>query len=276
MHLCIRLWDTCIAESAEAGCAGFANFPTYFCAAFLLEHSAELRAGSFDEIIAFVQQPRTDMCTPAQLEATISAAYVLMASFQEHAPLPSTKATRSPSWSSTATEEAKPEGDTGNSHTTSSADSPSERFVVPEPPSPQGQTQGPLNEWMSAEECKFSKTGDDASRLSVADRQSLSSGNVAEALDAEDVCECCEQSELLQRPAEHPREYPCEISSLHIDTAEAETAMLYNHLQGEVEQSIAALPVFSSGQEAMTTPCPSPLVVSFTMLEAVEAPNCPA
>lgn len=123
MHLCIRLWDTCIAESAEAGCAGFSIFPTFFCAGFLLERSAELRAGGFDEIMAFVQQPPTDMLKMGELEATISAAYVLMSSAQERAALPDAKGRpRSPSCSSNATEEAKPEGDAENIHSLSSSD----------------------------------------------------------------------------------------------------------------------------------------------------------
>merc|ERR1719171_3368998 len=83
MHLCIRLWDTCIAESAESGSGGFANFLIYFCASLLQERSRELRAGGFDEIMVFVQHPPTEDLSLSELEATISKAYVLMSSCHE-------------------------------------------------------------------------------------------------------------------------------------------------------------------------------------------------
>eukprot|EP00927_Polykrikos_kofoidii_P018131 TRINITY_DN18354_c0_g1_i2.p1 TRINITY_DN18354_c0_g1~~TRINITY_DN18354_c0_g1_i2.p1 ORF type:complete len:414 (-),score=75.11 TRINITY_DN18354_c0_g1_i2:379-1620(-) len=55
---CVRLWDTCIAESSSADRRScFASFLLHFCAAFLLAHSDSLVDAPFDELMAFVQQP---------------------------------------------------------------------------------------------------------------------------------------------------------------------------------------------------------------------------
>lgn len=79
--LCLRLWDTLIAESALAS-AGFASFLIYFCACFLASFSAMLRAASFDEIMVFLQHSPTDGLATREIEVLIGEAYVLQTLFQ--------------------------------------------------------------------------------------------------------------------------------------------------------------------------------------------------
>eukprot|EP00929_Paragymnodinium_shiwhaense_P007504 TRINITY_DN11142_c0_g1_i1.p1 TRINITY_DN11142_c0_g1~~TRINITY_DN11142_c0_g1_i1.p1 ORF type:complete len:441 (-),score=56.08 TRINITY_DN11142_c0_g1_i1:400-1722(-) len=55
LPLCLRLWDTCIAEmSQQASPGGFFGFLIYFCISFVLSHSTRLCGAPFDELMEFV------------------------------------------------------------------------------------------------------------------------------------------------------------------------------------------------------------------------------
>lgn len=77
--LCLRLWDTCIAESALASGSAFGDFLVHFCAHFLASHAGMLRGAPFDVWMAFVQQPATESLDQLDLDALISGAYALRA-----------------------------------------------------------------------------------------------------------------------------------------------------------------------------------------------------
>jgi len=79
----IRLWDTLIAESVLApsgslsgACGGIASFLVFFCSSFLLSHASELRDAEMDVLMAFVQDPPTELLSDHDLEGLISQAFV--------------------------------------------------------------------------------------------------------------------------------------------------------------------------------------------------------
>jgi len=77
LPLCVRVWDTCVAESVLAEGRGFAGFLVYFSASLLASHADELHGASFDKLMAFVQQPPTERLELSNIEMLISAAHVL-------------------------------------------------------------------------------------------------------------------------------------------------------------------------------------------------------
>lgn len=78
--LCLRLWDTCIAESTLTS-AGFASFLVYFIVCFVTYFSALLRATSFDGIMAFLQHSPTENLGVADVDILLGEAYVLQSMF---------------------------------------------------------------------------------------------------------------------------------------------------------------------------------------------------
>lgn len=78
--LCLRLWDTCIAESASRS-TGFASFLVYFIVCFVTYFSAMLRAASFDAIMAFLQHSPTEHLRVADVDVLLGEAYVLQTMF---------------------------------------------------------------------------------------------------------------------------------------------------------------------------------------------------
>eukprot|EP00747_Dinoflagellata_sp_TGD_P167048 gnl/TRDRNA2_/TRDRNA2_190805_c0_seq1.p1 gnl/TRDRNA2_/TRDRNA2_190805_c0~~gnl/TRDRNA2_/TRDRNA2_190805_c0_seq1.p1 ORF type:complete len:407 (+),score=70.87 gnl/TRDRNA2_/TRDRNA2_190805_c0_seq1:41-1222(+) len=90
VECCIRLWDTCIAESALAtgrgaasGSAGFEALFVYFCACFTAYFSKRLLSMDFEAITIFLQKMPTDSFTEADVEVLLGEAYVLKSLFQQ-------------------------------------------------------------------------------------------------------------------------------------------------------------------------------------------------
>lgn len=71
----IRVWDTELAEEAEAG--GFEAFHVYLCAAFLLRFADRLRTLPFQELVLFLQDLPTHDWTLAEVEPLLAQAHVL-------------------------------------------------------------------------------------------------------------------------------------------------------------------------------------------------------
>lgn len=94
---CIRLWDTLIAESAQASgqhrvglnsesrSAGFEVFLVYFCACFTAYFSARIQEMDLEATNRFMRKVPTDNLSEADLEVLLSEAFVLKSLFQ-HAP----------------------------------------------------------------------------------------------------------------------------------------------------------------------------------------------
>lgn len=91
----VRLWDTLIAESAQAGgvqrgalasdcgSAGFEALLVYFCACFTAYFSSRLQAMDFEAITLFLQQMPTDGFAERDVEVLLGEAYVLKCLFQQ-------------------------------------------------------------------------------------------------------------------------------------------------------------------------------------------------
>lgn len=124
LPLCVRLWDTCVAELVMFSGGGFGSFLVYFCATFLAAHAGRLRGAPFDELMAFVQQPPTETLSERDLEALISRAYVLRSASKNSSQAPR-------GGGSLATTSASP-GSTprGSSPPTSEAGEPEAGFLV--------------------------------------------------------------------------------------------------------------------------------------------------
>merc|ERR1712039_294082 len=75
---CIRLWDTCIAETVLNGPGkGFSIFLANVCVSFLSFYKSGLREAGFDELMAFMVKPPTSQISAQDLETCISEAFVL-------------------------------------------------------------------------------------------------------------------------------------------------------------------------------------------------------
>jgi hypothetical protein len=97
MVCCVRLWDTLIAESAQAagqsaqiasiggdiGSAGFEVLLVYFCACFTEYFSPRLLAMDFEAMTFFLQQIPTDSFSEQEVEVLLGEAYVLKCLFQQ-------------------------------------------------------------------------------------------------------------------------------------------------------------------------------------------------
>merc|ERR1712176_228110 len=57
LPLCVRLWDTCIAESALAQRRGFSDFLVAFFVNFMASHGDALRTAPFDTLMEFFLRP---------------------------------------------------------------------------------------------------------------------------------------------------------------------------------------------------------------------------
>lgn len=95
MPCCVRLWDTLIAESAQAaghhrgalstdcGSAGFEALLVYFCACFTAYFSGRLQDMDFERITFFLQDMPTDNFGEREVEVLLGEAYVLKCLFQQ-------------------------------------------------------------------------------------------------------------------------------------------------------------------------------------------------
>ncbi|CED84754.1 tbc1 domain family protein [Phaffia rhodozyma] len=79
MQATIRMWDTYLAEGAEA----FSQFHLYVCSAFLVNWSQELMKKDFQEIIMYLQSLPTQNWTDVEVRVLLSEAYVLMKVWQD-------------------------------------------------------------------------------------------------------------------------------------------------------------------------------------------------
>lgn len=82
MTLCLRLWDTCIAESAAPGGAGFAKFLVFFGVSLTASFSTALRSMTFDALMSFFQCMPVDGLGLDELEVLIAETHVLRSMFQ--------------------------------------------------------------------------------------------------------------------------------------------------------------------------------------------------
>jgi len=86
LSLCLRLWDTLLAEVAMSQLAGgspqegLSPFLACLCGAILLEAPQSLSEAGMDELMQFAQRPALGGLSEGELAALISEAYVLLSS----------------------------------------------------------------------------------------------------------------------------------------------------------------------------------------------------
>jgi len=77
LPLCVRLWDTCIAQSALGHRRGFSDFLVDFIVSFMNSHDKSLRNADFDDLMEFLLRPPSRKMSAADLEMVTAEAYVL-------------------------------------------------------------------------------------------------------------------------------------------------------------------------------------------------------
>lgn len=84
---CSRLWDTLIAEYAQAPggqeSEGFETMLLYFCVCFLARHSLQLQQMDFEGITMFMKQAPPDAVSEDVIEMLLGEAFVLKNMFQQ-------------------------------------------------------------------------------------------------------------------------------------------------------------------------------------------------
>lgn len=76
--LCLRLWDSYIAEDA-----GFEEFHTYVCAAMLLSWAEDIKGMEFQDYVMFFQDPPSKRWDVRTLQGVVSEAWVLKSTFSD-------------------------------------------------------------------------------------------------------------------------------------------------------------------------------------------------
>lgn len=77
LSTCVRLWDTCIAESALGQRRGFSDFLINFITCFVTSHGNMLSTAPFDDLMDFLLRPPIRNIQSLNLSILISEAFVL-------------------------------------------------------------------------------------------------------------------------------------------------------------------------------------------------------